>query len=79
MYDDDLAKLEQRIITGLRTGRVRELRSNWTARTGLPYWLGYLMHSPAEFAYTVPRRIACRVLRRHNPTCIGRLNHPRRW
>lgn len=79
-YDDDRATMEQRIVTALQTGRIRVYRSDWMSRTGPSYWLGYLRHDWHEAAYTIPRRIACRVLRRHNPTCVGRpAPHPRRW
>ncbi|NML55379.1 hypothetical protein HHL19_16545 [Streptomyces sp. R302] len=43
--------------------------------TGPEYWLRYLIGEPHDFAYAVPRRIACRILRRHNATCAGRLDH----
>lgn len=79
MYEDDVDKLQQRILTGLQSRRLLVYKSDWTSRTGLAYWLGFLRHDPGEFAYVVPRRLACRVLQRHNPTCVGRLNHPRRW
>ncbi|WP_435252045.1 hypothetical protein [Streptomyces tendae] len=46
--------------------------------TGAEYWLRYLVGEPREFAYAVPRRIACRLLGRHNTTCRGRRDHPRR-
>ncbi|MFI8531074.1 hypothetical protein ACIGMX_12575 [Streptomyces aquilus] len=47
--------------------------------TGLEYWLRFLIGEPREFAYVVPRRLACRWLGRHNVTCRGRTDHPRRW
>ncbi|MFE5258250.1 hypothetical protein [Streptomyces coelicoflavus] len=48
--------------------------------TGLEYWARFLLGEPHEFAYVVPRRIACHLLGRHNPTCVGRpAPHPRRW
>ncbi|MFF8412828.1 hypothetical protein [Streptomyces omiyaensis] len=43
--------------------------------TGPEYWLRYLIGEPHEFAYAVPHRIACRALRRHNDTCVGRPDH----
>ncbi|WP_329338569.1 hypothetical protein OG866_27045 [Streptomyces sp. NBC_00663] len=49
------------------------------AATGPEYWLRYLLGEPRDFAYAVPRRIACRLLGRHNATCRGRADHPRRW
>ncbi|MFE2941027.1 hypothetical protein ACFXKG_18480 [Streptomyces sp. NPDC059255] len=84
--DDDHAALKQRFANSMDNPRLRILtpitsrNSAWTARTGLSWWLGYALHEPREFAYVTPRRIACRVLGRHNPTCIGRpAPHPRRW
>lgn len=47
------------------------------AATGLEYWARFLVGEPREFAYVVPRRIACRLLGRHNVTCEGRTDHPR--
>ncbi|MFF9215613.1 hypothetical protein [Streptomyces viridosporus] len=82
-YDDDYAKLAARFHTLMQQPRLRVLtprNSAWMARTGLAWWIGYALHEPREFAYTAPRRIACRLLGRHNPTCIGRpAPHPRRW
>ncbi|MFJ2178901.1 hypothetical protein ACIOHE_39160 [Streptomyces sp. NPDC087851] len=82
-YDDDRAALRQRFAEEMKNPQLRVLtprNSAWMARTGVSWWLGYALHEPGEFAYTAPRRIACRVLGRHNPTCIGRpAPHPRRW
>lgn len=48
--------------------------------TALGYWLRFALTEPREFTYVVPRRIACRLLRRHNVTCRGLpAPHPRRW
>lgn len=47
--------------------------------TGPQYWLRFLLGEPREFVYVVPRRIACRLFGRHNVTCRGRRDHPRRW
>lgn len=47
--------------------------------TGPEYWLRFLIGEPREFAYVVPRRIACRWFGRHNVTCRGRRDHPRSW
>ncbi len=49
---------------------------NHTA-TGAEYWLRFLLGEPREFAYVVLRRLACRLLGRHNVTCRGRTDHPR--
>jgi len=48
-------------------------------RQGLAYWLGYAIHEPRDFAYCAPRRLACRLLGRHNATCDGRRDHPRNY
>lgn len=82
-YDDDYAKLAQRFKAAHARGKLRVLtprNTAWQTRTGIAWWLGYALHEPRDFAYTAPRRIACRVLRQHNPTCVGRpAPHPRRW
>lgn len=83
MSYDDHAKLTARFNTAMQHPRLRVLtlrNSRWMARTGLAWWIGYALHEPREFAYTAPRRLACRLLGWHNPTCIGRpAPHPRRW
>ncbi|MFF5001716.1 hypothetical protein ACFY3G_02715 [Streptomyces phaeochromogenes] len=43
----------------------------------LGYWLRTTLTDPREAAYCIPRRIACRLLGRHNATCRGRTDHPR--
>ncbi|MFJ3044031.1 hypothetical protein [Streptomyces tendae] len=68
----------------LRTRPPRAIRTErqaaWMSRTGPAWWIGYALYELTEFAYVVPRRVACRLLGRHNPTCIGRAApHPRRW
>ncbi|MGW4731670.1 hypothetical protein ACWEQC_21310 [Streptomyces shenzhenensis] len=82
-YDQDRAAFEDRIRHALRTQPPRVItprRDAWMARTGLAWWIGYALHEPRDFAYAAPRRIACRLLGRHNPTCVGRAEpHPRRW
>lgn len=81
-HDDAMAKLERRVRDALHAQPPRPLRwyeYSYTA-TGLEYWLRYLISEPREFTYAVPRRIACRLLGRHNDTCVGRpAPHPRRW
>ncbi|MEW2567649.1 hypothetical protein [Streptomyces sp. NPDC047070] len=64
------AKLQPR-ITPHRPGLYR------SDATGLAYWLRYALGEPRDFAYCAPRRIACRLLGRHNATCRGRTDHPR--
>ena len=39
------------------------------------YLIRYLIAEPRDAAYALPRRIACRLLRRHNATCDGRPDH----
>ncbi|MFJ1581568.1 hypothetical protein [Streptomyces sp. NPDC088182] len=56
-------------------GRIRVIRWNRLDHTGVGYWLRYLRYEPRDFAFTAPRRIACRLLRRHNITCAGRPDH----
>ncbi len=41
------------------------------------YWARFLIGEFREFAYVVPRRVACRLLGWHNVTCRGRRDHPR--
>lgn len=81
--DDDYDALKQRFTTAMEHPRLRVLtprNSVWMARTGLSWWIGYALHEPREFAYSAPRRLACRAFGRHNPTCVGRPSpHPRRW
>ena len=48
-------------------------------RSALTYWLRYALGEPRDFAYSAPRRIACRLFGRHNHTCRGLRNHPRSW
>lgn len=44
---------------------------------GPVYWINYVLAEPRDAAYAIPRRIACRILGRHNTTCQGRLDHKR--
>ncbi|MEV7712302.1 hypothetical protein [Streptomyces sp. NPDC088270] len=82
-YVTDRAKLVQRFTTAQQNRSPRVLtprNSEWRARTGAAWWIGYALHEPRDFAYTAPRRVACRLLGRHNPTCVGRpAPHPRKW
>ena len=55
-------------------------RPRYECRSAALYWLRYALAEPCEFAYLVPRRIACHVFSWHNVTCVGRpAPHPRRW
>lgn len=58
--------------------RCWEYRERSECHNAATYWLRYAITEPWDFAYTVPRRITCRLLRRHNVTCRGRTDHPRR-
>lgn len=82
-YDEAYAELARRFQAAHARGKLRVLtprNSAWQTRTGLARWIGYALHEPRDFAYTAPRRIACRVFGRHNPTCVGRpAPHPRKW
>ena len=53
-------------------------RGRSECRNAATYWLRYALTEPRDFAYCAPHRIACRLLGRHNATCQGRLDHPRR-
>lgn len=82
-YDEDYAELAQRFRAAHACGKVRVLTPRygaWQARTGLGWWIGYVLYEPRDFAYAAPRRLACRLFGWHNPTCIGLAEpHPRRW
>lgn len=55
-----------------------EYRARSECRNTVAYWLRYALTEPRDFVYCSRRRIACRLLGRHNVTCRGRLDHPRR-
>ena len=55
-----------------------EYRGRSECRNAVTYWLRYALAEPRDFAYCAPRRIVCRLLGRHNVTCQGRVDHPRR-
>lgn len=84
-YDQDYARLAQRFADAMQRGQLRVITPRYAAwqerkRTGITWWLGYLRHEPRDFLYAAPRRLACRLLQRHNDTCIGKpAPHPRRW
>lgn len=68
-------------LTAARQARPRR-RWDWRLRSecrnAAAYWLRYALTEPRDFAYCAPRRIACRLFGRHNVTCCGRVDHPRR-
>lgn len=82
-YEDDYAEVARRFRAAHARGKLRVLTPHyraWQERTGLRWWIGYALYEPRDFAYAAPRRLACRLFRWHNPTCIGRpAPHPRRW
>lgn len=79
-HDQDLATLQARITTALRTRQPRVLRWYRPGATGLERWIRGTLDDPRSTAARIPGRLACRLLRRHNWTCIGRpAPHPRRW
>ncbi|WP_143203958.1 hypothetical protein [Streptomyces kebangsaanensis] len=83
MYEDDQAEPPRRSRNAQPRRALRpatRVAPDWLDRTGPAFWISYLLHEPRDFVYCVPRRIACRLLGRHNPTCLGRpAPHPRRW
>ncbi|WP_435610058.1 hypothetical protein [Streptomyces sp. C10-9-1] len=52
-------------------------RARSDCRSTVTYWLRYALAEPRDLAYAAPRRLACRLLGRHNATCRGRTDHPR--
>ncbi len=78
-YEDAYAQLARRFHQAHQRGHTRVVCCGWASRTGLAYWAGLLRHEPREAGYVIPRRLACRLLRRHNDTCIGRRGHVARW
>ena len=42
------------------------------------YWLWYALSEPRDFAYTAPRRAACRLFGHHSAACRGIPGRPRR-
>lgn len=78
-YDDDLARLEGRIITALRTRSPRVMRWYRPGATGVERCIRDALDDPGSVTSRIPGRIACRLLRRHNWTCIGRARHLQRW
>lgn len=71
--------MREALIAGQpQTRRRWEYRGRSECRNAVAYWLRYALTEPQDFTYCVPRRFACRVLGRHNATCRGRADHPRR-
>lgn len=77
--DQALADLQARILTALRSDRVIVLRWYRPDATGLERWLRNTLDDPRRALARVPGRLACRLLRRHNWTCISQARHPERW
>jgi hypothetical protein len=77
-FHNDHATVARRYHAAVRKNpRLRVIRWNRLDHTGLGYWLRHLRYEPRDFAFVAPRRIACRLLRRHNITCRGRPGCPR--
>ena len=75
---EDQARVTPQLRTSPRSAGWYRPRND--CHTALEYWLRYALSEPRDFAYCVPRRIACRILRQHNATCAGRpAPHPRSW
>lgn len=53
-------------------------RARSECRSAFTYLLRYALAEPRDAAYALPRRAACRLLGRHNATCRGRPDHPRK-
>ncbi|WP_225080458.1 hypothetical protein [Streptomyces sp. CoT10] len=78
--DQDLATLQARIVTALRTRQPRVLRWYRPGATGLERQIRGALDDPRSAGDRIPGRLACRLLRRHNWTCIARPTpHPRTW
>jgi hypothetical protein len=78
-YEDDLADLQSRILTALRTQPPRVLRWYRPEATGIERRVREALDNPRYAAARLPGRLACRLLHRHNWTCIGTNRHPDRW
>ncbi|MFF5001718.1 hypothetical protein ACFY3G_02725 [Streptomyces phaeochromogenes] len=73
------AELEARFHAAVRSNRLVVLRWYRPGATGVERWLRNALDDPRSAAAHVPGRLACRLLRRHNWTCLGQFKHPRRW
>ncbi|WP_423833351.1 hypothetical protein [Streptomyces manipurensis] len=72
-FHNDADRIVHRWRRAVARGKpLRVLRWNRLDHLGLGYWLRHLRYEPWDFAYAAPRRLACRLLRRHNITCHGR-------
>jgi hypothetical protein len=78
-YEDDLVDLQGRILTALRTRSPRVMRWYRAEATGIERHIRATLDDPRSAAARLPGRITCRLLRRHNWTCIGQPRHPARW
>ncbi|MFC8361124.1 hypothetical protein ACFUIY_14775 [Streptomyces griseorubiginosus] len=74
-----LADLQARILAALHSNRIIVLRWHRPGATGLERWLRQAFDDPRSTLARIPGRLACRLLRRHNWTCIGQTKHPARW
>lgn len=74
-----LAELEARFHAAVRTNRLVVLRWYRPEATGLERWLRNTLDDPRSTTARIPGRLACRLIRRHNWTCLGQPKHPRRW
>ncbi|MFJ2303769.1 MULTISPECIES: hypothetical protein [unclassified Streptomyces] len=79
-HEQDLATLQARIVTALRTRPPRVLRWYRPGAKGLERQIRSVLDDPRSAVARIPGRLACRLLRRHNWTCIARpAPHPRTW
>lgn len=79
--DNDLTHLQDRVRTALQSNRIVVLRWYKPDATGLERWTRNALDDPHSAAARIPGRLACRLLGRHNWTCIGSPSprHPARW
>ncbi|MFM9542310.1 hypothetical protein [Streptomyces turgidiscabies] len=74
-----LADLQARVLAAIRSNRLVVLRWYRPEATGPERWIRNALDDPHSVLNRAPGRIACRLARRHNWTCIGHPRHPRRW
>lgn len=74
-----LADLQRRILTALLTRQPRVLRWYRPGAIGFERRLRDALDHPRDSIARLPHRLACRLLRSHNWTCIGARRHPERW
>ncbi|MFD9306124.1 hypothetical protein ACFWCB_26305 [Streptomyces sp. NPDC060048] len=69
-FQNDSATVLRHYHRAVRRGRApRVLRWNPLDDRGPGRWLRHLVYEPRDFAFAAPRRMACRLLGRHNITC----------